>query len=152
MRVPRDANWVGLILAVLAGLALAALIVMLGMFLVEARAENADLRQQMKSLTTQNRGPAGEDGADATEEQIAAAVAMYCAQRNQCQGEQGIQGVPGERGATGPAGKNGVSVQGPAGVNGSNGLGITSVKCFGTYIRFYAGGNVVGDVSMVCIP
>lgn len=145
----KDANWVGLILAVLAGLALAALIVMLGMFLVESRAENTDLREQLKSLTTQNRGPAGEDGADATDEQIAAAVNAYCATRNQCVGAVGPQGLPGEKGATGPAGK---SIQGPAGVNGSNGLGITSVKCFGTYIRFYAGGNVVGDVKQVCIP
>jgi hypothetical protein len=39
------------------------------------------------------RGADGEDGADATDDQVAAQVAAYCAGRGECRGETGAQGV-----------------------------------------------------------
>lgn len=49
-------------------------------------------------------GTDGEDGPAPTQEQIARAVADYCAARNECRGPQGEPGPPGADGPPGPPG------------------------------------------------
>jgi hypothetical protein len=44
------------------------------------------------------RGEAGVDGQNATDDQVAAAVAAFCAEHGQCQGPQGDAGVQGPQG------------------------------------------------------
>lgn len=142
-----DTNWPGIILAIIAGLAVGFVVVLLGMQLVNSENERKELRSQIADLTTQNRGPQGPEGDPGrapTEEEIAAAVADYCAANGGCIGPKGDTGAPGKNGVNGAAG--------PAGANGANGGGVTSVRCFGTYIRFYSGATPIGDIKMVCIP
>lgn len=117
-------------------------------------AENRALKAEetLTELTTQNRGPQGPEGDPGrapTQEEIAAAVADYCAERNSCRGEPGAAGAPGKNG------QDGKSIQGPQGApgaNGANAQGITRVQCLGTAIRFWSGPIHVGDVAMVCLP
>lgn len=117
----------------------------------ENRAEKAE--KTLSDLTTQNRGPQGPEGDPGpapTQEQIAAAVADYCAAHNSCQGEKGDSGTPGRDGA------DGQSIQGPQGIPGVNGaagpsLSITRVTCERTAIAFWNGGTLLGRVAMVCL-
>lgn len=135
------------------GVAIAATVVLVAVviFFLAARVVEAEHRAQraedtLEELTTQNRGPQGPEGDPGrapTADEIAAAVADYCAEHDSCRGPQG---EPGRNG------KDGASIQGPAGANGQNGVGITRVECLGTSIRFWAGSTVVGNVKMVCIP
>jgi len=66
-------------------------------------------------------GTDGEDGASPTVEQIAQAVANYCAARDQCRGTSGDRGLPGmDSTVPGPAGPPGAdsTVPGPPGPQG----------------------------------
>lgn len=149
-----ERNIQGWILGIVTALLLAGFIVFLGMWGVDA-SERADrLEAQLHELTTQNRGPQGPEGDPGrapSPEEIAAAVADYCAAHGDCRGSQGIAGTPGKDGQDGQSVQGPQGVPGSNGVNGSNGLGITRVQCNGTSISFFAGTALVGTVAMVCI-
>lgn len=119
-------------------------------------AENRALKAEetLAELTTQNRGPQGPEGDPGrapTQEEIAAAVADYCAAHNDCKGEPGAAGAPGKNGQDGKSIQGPQGVPGANGINGTNGLGITRVQCNGTSISFFAGVTLIGNVAMVCI-
>lgn len=59
-------------------------------------------------------GPAGADGPGPTEDQVAAAIAAWCAPRNDCVGPQGAEGPPGPAGPSGPQGPPGIVVTEPS--------------------------------------
>ena len=136
-------NWVGWTLV---ALLVASVLAIFGLLI----AENSQLKfrvdraeDAVEELVVQNRGPQGPEGDPGrppTAEEVAAAVADYCAEHDSCRGPQGEPGVAGR------------SIQGPSGANGQNGTGITKVECLGTSIRFWAGSTIVGNVKMVCIP
>lgn len=72
-------------------------------------------------------GPKGDPGQNATDTQVAAAVADYCAAHGGCIGAPGQTGAAGAAGANGADGASGAT--GPAGPAGTDGRGITGVTC-----------------------
>ncbi|CAB4896402.1 unannotated protein [freshwater metagenome] len=64
-------------------------------------------------------GPFGPAGLPATDQQVAQAIASYCALRDQCRGGQGPKGDTGEKGDAGEKGDTGDT--GPAGPPGADG-------------------------------
>lgn len=75
-------------------------------------------------------GEAGRDGRDATDEQIDAGIARYCAVvgctplPSEIPGPEGAQGEPGRDGQPGPVGATGVT-----GAQGAPGVGIQGIAC-----------------------
>jgi hypothetical protein len=134
----------GTILTAILVVAVGAIIVMLTLQVTGAQSTIRQLQQDRNLLELQKTGPAGLAGKNATDSQVAAAVAAYCAAHDNC---AGVQGSVGKTGAQGPTG-----LTGAAGAAGKS-TQITQVRCNGTSISFLdAAGNQVGQpVKLVCL-
>jgi hypothetical protein len=80
-----------------------------------------------------SKGDTGVPGRDPTSDEIAAAVAAYCADHDSCRGpagKDGTTGAQGPAGATGSPGADGATgPQGPVGPQGEPGPAPTSLTC-----------------------
>ncbi|WP_344766174.1 hypothetical protein [Aeromicrobium panaciterrae] len=74
-------------------------------------------------------GPAGPAGQNATDSQVAAAIATYCISHGGCRGPVGPAGAAGAAGTNGTNGADGKD--GADGADGKDGRGIASVTCQG---------------------
>lgn len=129
-----------MILSILLGVAVAVIIVVLAVGNARFQQQIQTLQHDRDLLEAQNTGPQGVHGKNATQAQVDAAVAKYCAAHDECRGPKGVQGVVGK------------SVVGPRGLTGSNGDSVASVRCNGTSVSFLdAKGKVLGTVRMVCL-
>lgn len=95
-------------------------------------------------------GPKGDPGENATDAQVASAVADYCAVHGGCIGAAGQTGAAGNDGVAGKDGTNGVDgspgipgAVGPQGPAGVDGRGISSVSCQpdGSWLVTYSDGT-----------
>jgi hypothetical protein len=103
-------------------------------------------------------GPKGEPGENATDTQVAVAVADYCAAHGGCIGAPGQTGAAGAAGADGANGADGApGATGPAGPAGADGRGITTITCVttadkSTAFQFAFTDGTTQDVPGKCTP
>jgi hypothetical protein len=101
---------------------------------------NKDLIDQLAILTTQNRGPRGDDGLSAYE--------IWLSLGNTGSEQDFIESLRGKPGTNGIDGRDG-----SAGSSGSNGLSVGKGVCTGTSINWYLTNNTyIGSTPLVCIP
>jgi len=103
---------------------------------------NRELINQIAILTTQNRGPRGDDGLSAYE--------IWLSLGNTGSEAEFIESLRGEPGTPGIDGRDGVD--GADGKPGSNGLSVGSQKCSAAGLNWYlTNGTYIGTTPMICI-
>ena len=100
---------------------------------------NRELIAQLQTLTTQNRGPRGDDGLSAYE--------IWLSLGNVGTETEFIESLRGEPGSPGIDGRNGID-----GKNGSSGLSVAAPVCTGTALNWYlTNGAYLGSTPLICI-